>query len=291
MYVVGALCRDPVCNARRGNHENLDMSVRTKTTGYVAQITLDRQEALNALDVEDLLALRHCLQEARDDVDVRAIILTGAGEKSFCVGADLKGTSPPETNFAETCFLSIERSSRMGHYARLFDLSDLDISKPMIAAVNGYCLGGGLELALQCDLRVASSTARFGLPEARVASIPAAGGIQYLLRAIPSAVAMKMLLTGEHIDSQRAAEIGLVSDLYAPNDLPLRAQELADQIAKNGPLAVQMIKTLAKDSANMRLSEALKMTETGWGILRDTNDRKEGRKAFAEKRKAIYEGR
>lgn len=267
------------------------MPVRIEIAEHLAEITLDRPEALNALNLDDLEALRRCMLRARDEADVRVIILTGAGEKSFCVGADLKGTLPLETSFAEGYFLSIEQSARMGLYARLFDLTDLDISKPMIAAVNGYCLGGGLELALQCDLRVASAGARFGLPEATVASIPAAGGIQYLLRAIPSAIAMRMMLTGQHIDADFAARIGLVSDVYPPVDLLREARELASRIAANGPLAVQMIKKLAKDSANMPLREALKMTETSWGILRDTQDRIEGRKAFAEKRKPVYRGR
>lgn len=266
------------------------MPVRIETSGNISKITLDRPAALNALDVDALGELRACLIDARDQRDVRVIVLTGAGEKAFCVGADLIGTLPPQVQFSESYLLSTEESVKSGLYTRLFDLSELRINKPMIAAVNGYCLGGGLEIALQCDIRVASSNARFGLPECSVASIPAAGGIQYLLRSIPSALAMRMLLTGEHIDAQRAANVGLISDIYPAETLLDMTIGIAERIASNGPLAVQMIKKLARDSNNVPLSEALKMTEMAWGILRDTNDRIEGREAFAEKRKPIFRG-
>src|SRR5437867_3953440 len=179
------------------------MTLHIAVTDHVAEITLDRPDALNALDIESLQSLRQCLICARDNRDVRAVILTGSGEKAFCVGADLKNTLPPKTSFAEAYLLSTEPSVNEGLYTRLIDFSDLRLWKPIVAAVNGYCLGGGLEIALQCDVRMASRTASFGLPEASVASIPAAGGIQYLLRAVPSAVAMKMALTGERIDAER----------------------------------------------------------------------------------------
>jgi E-phenylitaconyl-CoA hydratase len=222
---------------------------------------------------------------------VRTIIVTGAGERAFCVGADLKGTLPSEVSFAEGAFLAGGQAVDAGLYTRLFDFSDLQLTKPVIAAINGYCLGGGLEIALQCDLRIASKSARFGLPECAVASIPAAGGIHNLLRAVPSAIAMKMLLTGQHIDAGYAAQVGLVSDVYEPGELMDCARELAQCIAGNGPLAVQMIKKLARASANVPLDEAMRLTEMGWGVLRDTQDRIEGRKAFAEKRKPQFKGR
>jgi E-phenylitaconyl-CoA hydratase len=228
--------------------------------------------------------------QARDNPSVRVIIITGVGEKAFCVGADLKETMPPETSFAEGYFLPREQAASRGLYTRLFDLSTLEITQPLLAAVNVYCLGGGLEIALQCDLRISSDTARFGLPECVVASIPAVGGVQYLLRAIPSAIAMKMLLTGDRIDAQRALEVGLVSDVYPAQNLANENRELAKRIAANGPLAVQMIKKLAKDSTNVPLSEAIRMAEMAWGALRDTQDRIEGRKAFAERRKPMFYG-
>ncbi|AET95105.1 3-hydroxybutyryl-CoA dehydratase (plasmid) [Burkholderia sp. YI23] len=218
------------------------MAIHYSVRDHVATVTLDRPEAMNALDLDSLRILRAALSDARDDDEVRVIVLTGAGQKSFCVGADLKNTLPPSTSFSSSFVKSLERAADEGVYVRLIDLSSLRIFKPIIAAINGYCLGGGLELALQCDMRIAASNAVFGLPEAVVASIPAVCGIQALQKAVPSAIAMKMLLTGCKVDASYAERVGLVSDLVAPDDLIAEAMELADSIAANGPLAVQMIK-------------------------------------------------
>lgn len=267
------------------------MAITHSVEDRVGTITLDRPEKLNALDPDHLLALRRHLAELSSNPGVNVIVVTGRGDRAFCVGADLTTAPARDTGVAEAFAMDLERSGEHGLYIRLFDLSGLQIRKPVIAAVNGFCLGGGLELALQCDLVVASDKASFGLPEVAVASLPGGGGATNLMRAIPRAVAMRMLLTGERIDARRALEVGLVSDVWPAEDFAKETRTLAHRIADGGPLAVQMIKMLATQSALMPGPQAFQLTELAWGLLRDTADRREGRQAFAEKRKPSFAGR
>lgn len=268
----------------------LIMAIQYHTEDHVAVITLDSPESLNALTIDDLLTLRQLLAQCRDNEAVRAIVITGAGDRAFCTGANLKATLPTATSFAVGDLRGREADARSGGYTRLIDLSDLEVWKPMLAAIHGYCLGGGLELALQCDLRMASEDASFALPEAKVASLPAVGGVQYLLRAVPAAHAMKLALTGDRIDAREAARIGLVSDVTPAAELLGSVMSTAQRIAANGPLAVQAIKRLAVQTAHLAPRDFVAQANQAWGLLRDSADRIEGRKAFAEKRRPEYRG-
>ena len=267
------------------------MTVKMETRGGIAVLTLARPEAYNALDLDTLRMLRHRLQQFRDEPALRVAILTGEGEKAFCAGADLKKTTSSAASYAEGMFQSLDRSAEVGLYARLIDLNDLGIWKPLIAAINGHCVGGGLELALQCDLRIAARNAKLGLPEVAVASIPGVSGMHRLLKAVAPAHAMKMALTGKPIDAEKAAQLGLVSDVVDPAGLMPLALELAEQIEANGPLAVQATKKLARQTAHLSDADAQQLTELYWGALRDTDDRREGRAAFGEKRRPNYVGK
>jgi len=259
--------------------------------GAIATVTLNRPEAHNALDLDAMLALRRHLMACRDDPAVRVVVLTGAGGRAFCVGSDLKRLPPVEASYAQMHDLEDEASARRGNYLRLMMLHRLKLWKPIVAAIDGYCYGGGFELALQADLRLASTKASFALTEAKVGSFPGAGGVPLLLRALPRAVAMKLLLTGDAIDAAEAHRLGLVSDVVAGEELLAHAMATAGRIAQCAPLAVQAIKRTALESEGLSHADAVDLSEKYFGILLHTHDRAEGRRAFAEKRPPRFEGR
>jgi len=261
------------------------MPVTLQIEDHVATVTLDRPEAMNSLDPESIEQLKDIWAEISRNPEIRVAILTAAGTRAFCTGADLKKTMPPKESFAELHYGPAGAES----FASV--LSKLHTDKPVIAAINGYALGGGLELALLCDVRIASTQAIFSLPEVCIGSIPGAGGTQRLIRAVGRSDAMLMLLTGERIDAAEALRIGLVSRVVEPEQLLESAEQLAYKIAGNAPLAVAAVKRLAQIGIEMPLAAGLELEQHAFGVLRDSEDRIEGRKAFAEKRKPHFRGR
>lgn len=258
------------------------MAMKFEVEGAVAIVTLDRAEAMNAIDPETRIQLRQAWARVVKDDAIRVVILTGAGNKAFCTGSDLKKTMPPKESFAELTF----GTSESDHV-----LAGMEMDKPIICAINGYAIGGGLELALACDIRIAVDTASFGLSEVRIGSIPGGGGTQRLPRAIGMSSAMLLLLTGDRIDAQEALRVGLVSQVVPTTELMRTARAIAQRIAANAPLAVRAVKRLVRDGLDMPLEGGIQMERYAFGLLRDTEDRIEGRVAFQEKRAPVYLGR
>jgi E-phenylitaconyl-CoA hydratase len=248
----------------------------------VAIVTLNRPEALNAIDPETRAELRDAWQRIAGDDAVRCVVLTGSGDKAFCTGSDLKKTMPPKESSAQLSF---------GGAAPSHLLAGMDFDKPLICAINGYAMGGGLELALACDIRLASENARFALSEVRLGSIPGAGGTQRLPRLVGQSDAMLLLLTGDRVDAAEALRIGLVSRVVPATQLMESAMEVARRIAQNAPLSVRAIKRLVRDGLEMPLDKGIQLESYAFGLLRDTEDRIEGRVAFQEKRPPVYRGR
>ena len=255
--------------------------VKTVQDG-VAIVTLNRPEAMNSIDPESNEQLLAIWDQVSSDEEVRVVVLTGAGERAFCTGADLKKTMPPANSAARQVFRAGTRHSNFG---------TLQTDKPVIAAINGYALGGGLELALLADIRICSDNAQFGLPEVRVGSIPGAGGTQRLIRAVGQSDAMWMLLTGERIDANEALRIGLVSKVVPLAALQETAINLARAMAANAPLAMTAAKRLAMTGRELPLAGGLELERQAFGVLRDSEDRLEGRRAFADKRAPVFRGR
>ena len=255
------------------------MGVLFNKEGHVAYITLNRPEQLNALDPDSWKELHEILRMAKADSEIRVLVLTGAGEKSFCTGSDLKKSMPPQTSFASTYFDEDNL------------LAPMEMWKPIICAINGYAIGGGLEMALACDIRIASEKASFGLSEVKVGSLPGLGGTQRLIRAIPKAMAMRMLLTGDRIDANEAHRIGLISDVVPADKLMETAKAMAEKIASNAPLSVKAAKQAVVIGGDLPVKQGSQLEGLLWGILRDSEDRIEGRVAFAEKRPPKYKGK
>jgi enoyl-CoA hydratase len=252
--------------------------IRVDRDAAVAVVTVDRQEALNALDVETLTELRDRLRDVAADDEVRAVVLTGAGEKAFVAGADIKYMSGLDVEQAKAW-------GALGHEAgRLLET----MPKPTIAAVNGFALGGGCELALACDIRYAGSGAKLGQPEVNLGIIPGWGGTQRLARVCGLGVAKELIFTGRVVDAEEALRIGLVNAVHDP--VLEKARETAALLASKSPIALRVMKGLANRALGGDHASNLDAEGESFGEIFASDDAKEGMTAFVEKREAVFRG-
>jgi enoyl-CoA hydratase/carnithine racemase len=254
------------------------MPVDYRKEDRIAFITINRPRALNSVDVETWQALNKAMVDFRDDPEVWVGIITGAGDRAFCAGADVRDTLP----------YMKERSHWLWPAAPKYGL---DLWKPLIAAINGLALGGGLEIALACDIRIASENARLGTPEVTLGLIPGWGATQRLPRVIPWAKAAELLLTGKPIDAQEAYRIGLVNKIVPRDELISTAKEYANAICQAGPLGVRAAKQAMLRGYSLPLEDGLRLEGSFFDYLLTTEDYKEGASAFIEKRKPDFKGK
>ncbi len=246
----------------------------------IAVITINRPDKMNALNSKVHEEGVAALDELRTDAEVRAVIFTGAGEKSFIAGADIsefKGNTPVTQRAvfqSKTLFNSIDT-----------------FPKPVIAMINGFCLGGGCELALACDIRIAGENAKFGQPEINLGIIPGGGGTQRLTKLIGEGKSMEMILTGDMIDAATALNLGLVNHVYPAEELTEKTMKLAEKIASKSPIALQMAKEAVKTASKSNLDEGLKREVDLFAITFSSEDKEEGVAAFLEKRKPEFKGK
>ena len=257
------------------------MSIDLSVTQHVATITINRPERMNAMDAEHYAALSMAWIRVRDDPDIRVAIVTGAGAKSFTAGADLKSFVGAPPSLAD--LLSTQKNQLLNR--------GLEVWKPVVAAVNGYCLGGGMTLMLATDLRIAAEHATFSVPEVKRGVFPANGGTQRIAQQLPHPIAMEMLLMGEAFDAPTALRWGLVNRVVPAAQLMDTATDFAQRIARNAPLAVQAAKELAVRSRDSDLATGLRLEQLMLRVLQDSDDVREGTTAFQEKRAPSFSGR
>ena len=256
------------------------MAVDYKKEGRIAIFTINRPEAFNAVNVQTFQELHDRVVEFRDDPELWVGIITGAGERAFSAGADIKDMLP---------FLKEHRESLWAFPPSI--MRGLDMWKPLIAAINGLALGGGLEIVLACDIRIASESARFGTPEVTLGLIPGWGGTQRLPRMLPWCKAAELLLMGRPIDAQEAYRIGLVNKVVPREQLMPTAKEWAEVICRAGPLAVRAAKEAMIRGSSMTLDDGLRLESSLEAYLLGTEDFAEGTTAFVEKRKPVYKAK
>jgi enoyl-CoA hydratase len=249
--------------------------------GSIGYVTVNRPKVLNALNTPTWKDLRKAFEDARDDAAVRGVILTGAGDKAFIAGADI-------SELAHANPVAAEQSSRFGQ--EVLDLIE-NLGKPVIAAVNGFALGGGCETAMACTIRIAADTAKFGQPEVALGLVPGGGGTQRLPRLVGRGRALQLILSGEMISAQEAYRIGLVNEIVSAADLVTRAETILRKIASNAPIAVKFALEAANKGLETSQGEGLLLEASYFGLCAATEDKKEGTSAFLEKRAAKFAGR
>jgi enoyl-CoA hydratase len=249
--------------------------------GAIAYVTVNRPKVLNALNTPTWKDLRTAFEDARDDVAVRGVILTGAGDKAFIAGADI-------SELAHVVAFEAEQSSRFGQ--EVLDLIE-NLGKPVVAAINGFALGGGCETAMACTIRIAVDTAKFGQPEVTLGLVPGGGGTQRLPRLVGKGRALQLILSGEIINAQEAYRIGLVNEIVPAADLITRAEAILKKIASNAPIAVKFALEAANKGMDTSQGEGLLLEASYFGLCAATEDKKEGTTAFLEKRAPQFRGR
>ena len=249
--------------------------------GAIAYVTVNRPKVLNALNTPTWKDLRTAFEDARDDTAVRGVILTGAGNKAFIAGADI-------SELAHVAAFEAEQSSRFGQ--EVLDLIE-NLGKPVIAAVNGFALGGGCETAMACTIRLAVDTAKFGQPEVTLGLVPGGGGTQRLPRLVGKGRALQLILSGEMISAQEAFRIGLVNEVVPAADLITRAEAILNKIASNAPIAVKFALEAANKGLETSQDQGLLLEASYFGLCAATEDKKEGTTAFLEKRAPQFHGR
>jgi enoyl-CoA hydratase len=256
-------------------------NVMYEKEGDIARVTVNRPRVLNALNQRTWADLRTAFEDARDDVEVRGVILTGAGEKAFIAGADI-------SELTHLTAVEAERSSSFGQ--SVLNLVE-NLGKPVIAAVNGFALGGGCETAMACTVRIAAENAKFGQPEVKLGLLPGGGGTQRLPRLVGKGRALQLILSGETINAAEAYRIGLINEVVPAADLITRAEAILKQILANAPIAVKYSIEAVNKGLETSQDEGFALEASFFGLCAATEDKKEGTSAFLEKRTAQFQGR
>ena len=249
--------------------------------GSIAYVTVNRPKVLNALNASTWADLRVAFEDARDDATIRGVIVTGAGNKAFIAGADI-------SELVHATALDAERASRFGQ--EVLDLVE-NLGKPVIAAINGFALGGGCETAMACTIRISVESAKFGQPEVALGLVPGGGGTQRLPRLVGKGRALQLILSGEMISAQEAYRIGLVNEIVPATDLIKRAETILNKIGSNAPVAIKFALEAANKGLETSQSEGLLLEASYFGLCAATEDKKEGTSAFLEKRAPQFRGR